>query len=151
MLSSIFILTKKRQNMKPVLSFFIFLIFSALVLYSGCKDSITANKLDSIIIPDSNVSYSQYIQPVFNLKCINCHGNGEVSAGLNLTTWSGTIADPNVVFPGKPENSSLVWAIRGNYQANAEPMPPVGSSYKPLTQNQVDGVVTWIKEGAKNN
>jgi len=28
-------------------------------------------------------------------------------------------------------------------------MPPVG--YYPLTKNQIDGIITWIKEGAENN
>ncbi len=137
--------------MKPALSFIILLIFTGMVFYSGCKDSITANQLDSIVIPDSNVSYSKYIQPVFNLKCINCHGNGQVDGGIDLTTWSAATSNPNVVFPTKPENSSLVWAIQANYQGTAQPMPPLGSAYKPLTTNQVDGVITWIKEGAKNN
>jgi hypothetical protein len=30
-------------------------------------------------------------------------------------------------------------------------MPPLGSSYPALTQNQVNGVKKWIEEGAKNN
>ncbi len=137
--------------MKPFSSIIVFLIFMGIIFYSGCKDSITADKLDSVVIPDSNVSYKQYIQPVFNLKCINCHGNGETDGGVNLTTWSATTADPNVVFKGDPNNSSLVWAIKGNYQGNAEPMPPIGSPYKTLTVNQINGVITWIKEGAKNN
>ena len=137
--------------MKSLSFFLLFLTFTGIVFYSGCKDSITANQLDNIVIPDSNVSYKKYIQPVFNLKCINCHGNGQTDGGIDLTTWASTTADPNVVFKGNPDNSSLVWAIKGNYQGNAEPMPPLGSAYKPLTQNQVNGVVTWIKEGAKNN
>jgi len=30
-------------------------------------------------------------------------------------------------------------------------MPPIGSIVRPLTKNQVDGIKTWIREGAKNN
>ena len=123
----------------PIVSFF----------FWGCKDTVTADQLDSTIIPSSNVSYSKYIQPVFNLKCINCHGSGETDGGVNLTTWAGTTADPSVVFPGYPDNSSLVWCVEGKPGVSA--MPPVGSPYKPLTANQVDGLKTWIKEGAKNN
>ena len=133
--------------MKSNVFYPVILVIFLSFFYFGCKDSITADQLDSVVIPDSNVSYSQYIQPVFNLKCINCHGNGQVSGGLNLTTWSGAVADPSAVFPYKPDNSSLVWAIKG---ISSNPMPPSGVT-KPLNKNQVDGIVTWIKEGAKNN
>ena len=126
---------------------FILTIISA--IYFGCKDSVTADQLDSKIIPATNVSYSRDLQPVFNLKCISCHGVSETYGGLSLTSWSNTTADPNVVFPGKPDNSSLVWAIQA--KPNVSPMPPLDSPYKPLTVNQVNGVITWIKEGAKNN
>ncbi len=118
-----------------------------LVFYFGCKDSTTS--IDDTQIPSSNVSYSKHIQPIFNIKCVNCHGVGTTEAGLDLTTWSGTIADPSVVVPTEPDNSKLVWTIEG--RPGFPPMPPVGSPYKALTLNQVQGVKTWIAEGAKNN
>lgn len=118
-----------------------------ILFYAGCDDSST--EIDSKEIPDSNVSYSEHIQPVFNIKCVNCHGVGTVEAGLDLTTWSGTVADPSVVVPGEPNNSKLVWSIEGN--PAVQPMPPPGSAYLPLTSDQVRGVKTWIAEGAKNN
>jgi hypothetical protein len=118
-----------------------------ILFYFGCDDSST--EIDRKEIPDSNVSFSQHIQPVFNIKCVNCHGVGITEAGLDLTTWSGTVADPSIVFPGQPENSRLVWSIEGN--PAVMPMPPPGSAYLPLTQDQVEGVKTWIKEGANNN
>ncbi len=127
------------------------LLFAAVVsiILISCKDTVTADQLDNTVIPSSNVSYSKYIQPVFNLKCINCHGGGETDGGVNLTTWSGTTADPSVVSRGFPDNSSIVWCVEG--KPGVSPMPPVGSPYKPFTTNQVDGLKTWIKEGAKNN
>ncbi len=135
--------------MKKFIGALFFISISLSLLNLGCKDSVTADQIDSVVIPSSNVSYSQYIQPVLNLKCISCHGAGQVDGGINLTTWAGTTADPNVVFPGYPNNSSLVWAIQG--KPNVSAMPPLDSPYKPLTTNQVNGVITWIKEGAKNN
>jgi hypothetical protein len=125
------------------------LIASLFLLSQNCDDTVTSNNIDNIVIPDSNVSYSQYIQPVFNIKCVNCHGVGIKEAGLDLTTWSGTVADPNIVFPGEPENSRIVWTIEG--RSGFPPMPPVGSPYIPLNQNQIKSVRTWIAEGAKNN
>ncbi len=135
--------------MKNIFGILLFSVFILTAILTGCKDTVTGNQLDSVVIPSSNVSYSQYIQPIFNVKCINCHGNGTTDGGINLTTWATTTADANVVFPGYPDNSSLVWAIEG--QAGVSPMPPISSPYKALTQNQIQGVRTWIKEGAKNN
>ena len=47
---------------------------------------------------------------------------------------------------GVYKNSRLVGAVEGigNF-----PMPPVG--YPPLTENQIKGIRTWIKEGADCN
>ena len=125
----------------------ILFLTSIAVIYLSCDD--TTTNVDNNVIPDSNISYSQHIQPIFNAKCVNCHGVGYTKAGLNLTTWAGTTADPNIVFPGEPDNSKLVWSIEGNPAVS--PMPPIDSPYPALTQNQVNGVKTWIKEGAKNN
>ncbi len=86
---------------------------------------------------------------MFNLKCTTCHDGSSAPTPLILTTWSNTVADPSVVFPYQPENSKLVWRIDG--RSGYEPMPPVNASVAPLTQNQVNGIITWIKEGAKNN
>jgi hypothetical protein len=119
-----------------------------IIFYTGCKDQITAANIDNRIIPDSNVSYSQDLQPVFNIKCANagCHEDATRAGGISLTTCANTKADPSIVFPGEPDNSRLVWAVEGigNY-----PMPPVG--YPPLTANQIKGIRTWIKEGADCN
>ena len=124
---------------------FIFLSFTA------CDDTLNTNPIDSIIIPSQNVSYNEYIQPVFNYKCNNsgCHNAQDLAGGIDLTNWNGAVSDPSVVFPFQPENSRLVWAVEGISGAN--PMPPLGAPVTPLTKNQIEGIKTWIKEGADNN
>lgn len=115
----------------------------------GCDDTITVNDVDNRMIPDSNVSFAEHIYPVFQVKCAStgCHSGPNPRAGLDLTTWSGATADVTVIFPGYPDNSSLIWTIEG--VASFPPMPPIG--YSPLTINQINGIRTWIQEGAKNN
>lgn len=117
----------------------------------ACDDTINEN-IDNIVIPSQNVSYSQYIQPVFNYKCTNsgCHNSEDRAGGLSLTSWAEARTDPSIIFPGIPESSRLVWSIEPKY-GSAFPMPPPNSSVLPLTQNQIDGIITWIKEGAENN
>jgi len=132
-------------------SIFLSLIFLSAFFYSGCKDTVAGSEdIDSVIIPSSNVSFSQYIQPVFFVKCATsgCHDDGNRTGGLSLTSWANTTIDISVVFPGKPNNSKLIWAIEG--QAGISPMPPIGF-VRPLTPNQIQGINTWVAEGAKNN
>lgn len=135
--------------MKYLFSTIFIALFILTIFQTGCKDTVSGVNIDQIVVPDSNVSYSQYIQPIFNIHCISCHGNGELDAGLDLTTWAGTTADPRIVFPGQPENSVLVWTIEGNPAVS--PMPPQNSGFAPLNENQFNGIKVWIKEGAKSN
>ncbi len=127
--------------------FLIAACISFILLFAGCKDSGT--EVDNNQIPDSNVSYQKHIQPVFEVKCNNsgCHEDASRAGNLSLTSWANTTSDPAIVFPGDPQTSRLIWAIEG--QSGSSPMPPLG--YPPLTSNQLNGIKTWIKEGAKNN
>jgi hypothetical protein len=126
------------------------ILFISLIIIS-CDDTLINNDIDSVIIPDNNVSYNEYIQPLFNYKCTNsgCHDGQSSAAGLNLTTWANATADPSIVFPYSPESSKLVWAIEG--LSGASSMPPVGAPVTPMTENQINGIKVWISEGAQNN
>jgi len=132
--------------MQKLISIFLFLSFISLISYIGCDDTVTAEDIDKKDIPDSSVSYSQHIQPVLNIKCASagCHDDGSRAGGLSLTSWTNTTSDLSVVFPGEPDNSSLVWVIEINVNIS-HPVFPF------LTPDQIKGVRTWIKEGAKNN
>lgn len=120
----------------------------SLITVISCDDTITQQDLDNRIIPSFNVSYSQHIQPVFDAKCntAGCHNDRDLAGGLSLTNYYNTTADYLIVAPGLPDNSKLVWSIEGR---GTNPMPPVGRW--PLTKEQITGIRTWIKEGAKNN
>ncbi len=114
----------------------------------NCKDTVTGDDLDNRVIPDSDVSYTKHIQPVFDLKCNSsgCHNDESRAGSISLTSYVNTTSDLSVVFPGQPQNSRLAVAIQ---PSTSIPMPP--AAYPQLTQNQINGIITWIKEGAKNN
>ncbi len=127
----------------------IILFFLTIVtLFLACDDTLTNQDIDNKIIPPSNVSFSEYIQPVFQIKCnnTNCHNSQDRAGGLSLDNHAEATSNFLVVMPGTPDNSKLIWSIEGR-STNA--MPPVG--WPPLTKNQITGIRTWIKEGAKNN
>jgi hypothetical protein len=131
-------------------SFFalIIIVIISTTSYFGCKDTITGSQVDNVVIPSSNVSYSQYIQPVLSIHCTDCHGGSTSDGGVILVSWATTTSNYNVVAPGHAANSQLVWSVQGK---PGFAMPPLGSSYKSLNTNQVNGIITWINEGAKNN
>lgn len=126
----------------------ILLVISTLSFFIRCDDTINANDIDNREIPDSNVSFSKDIAPIFNLKCTACHGNGRYDGGVDLSTWSGVV-DPRLLVPGAADASLLVWTIE--QRSGYPPMPPQNSAYLPLTAKQIRGVKTWIDEGAENN
>ena len=127
---------------------YLILLISSAFIYIGCDDTITVQDVDNREIPDSNVSFSKDIAPIFELKCVSCHGSGSLEGGVDLTTWAGVV-DPRLVIPGEADTSPLVWTIE---QRPGFPiMPPRDSPFLPLTFKQIQGVKTWIDEGAKNN
>jgi hypothetical protein len=130
------------------LTLYLFSFILIVIIFTSCDDTLNGDQIDSIVIPERNVSYFDYIQPVFNYKCnySGCHDHLSAAGGLVLESWTQTTGDPSMVFPYQPDNSRLVWAIEGQ---TGLLMPPYG--YYALTQNQIDGIKTWIAEGAQNN
>lgn len=126
----------------------LYMIILLLPLFYSCDDTVNPLYYD---IPESNVSYSKHIQPLFNLKCTNsgCHDDQTRAGNLSLTSYGNTTADLQIVVPYHPENSVLVWAIEGRIPAGF--MPPPTAPVAPLTDNQINGIKTWIKEGARAN
>lgn len=122
------------------------LFITPILFWNGCDDTLTASDIDSRIIPESNVSYSIDLAPVFESRCVNCHGVGKTEGGVDLTTWTGVRSSG--VTPGEADGSPLVWAIE---QSPGFEMPPLDAPIKPFTPDQIRGVKTWINEGALNN
>ena len=137
------------MNKKILINTLISLIFIISLLFTACDDTITGDDIDNVEIPDKDVSYAEYIQPVFNVKCATsgCHDDGTRAGGYSMTSWSNVL-QPGVVDPFNVETSRLIWRIEG---LGVDIMPPIGAVVRPLTLNQFEGIKTWIAEGAKNN
>jgi hypothetical protein len=115
-----------------------------------CKDQVAGDDINKIVFPDSNVSYSKHVEPLFLSVCAipgGCHAGDEPAAGVNLETYNDAISKVGIILRGDPENSRLIWAIEGR-DPNVPRMP---LDLPPLNANQIKGLKTWIKEGAKNN
>lgn len=136
-------------KMKRFLPQYIIISLISLVIFIACEDSLSPSDIDRIIIPDENVSYSQYIQPVLTIHCSSsgCHDDVTRAADYSVTSWANVVY-PGVVDPWNVETSRLVWRIEG---LGVPIMPPVNSNVLFLNPNQIEGIKIWIKEGAKNN
>ena len=132
---------KKRYIKYLIMTSTVFIV----LLSQNCKDTITSTDLDNIVMPDSGVSYNLHIRPVFEVKCVPCHNGNSSAGGVDLSSWDKVVRDPNIVFPGSDSTSILVWTIEK--YPNVPPMPP--SEW--LKRNHINGIRTWIREGALYN
>lgn len=131
--------------MKQISNIILIISFSC-ILILACDDT----KITDPIIPNENVSYSQDIQPIFNNHCNNsgCHNSQDNAGEISLTSWGELRGDPFLVIPGYPDESLLYLSVSGG-SVNIMP-PPFGTS-RPLSNNQINGIRTWILEGAEAN
>jgi hypothetical protein len=136
--------------MMRLLLFFLFFGFILLVSsgLTSCKDTQTNPSLEPF--PDSNVSFTKNIEPLFQQKCAPspCHGGSAPAAGFNLESpyaYTNLLTPAGLVIPGDANHSTLVQRLVGSF----DPMPPPKSPQ--LTQNQITGIKKWIDEGAKYN
>lgn len=84
----------------------------------------------------TNMSFSKDIQPIFNSNCTGCHNATAPSAGINLTTYNGTIAI----------SARLVGAI--THAAGYSPMPTATIK---LGTCDINKISAWVSQGKLNN
>ena len=118
------------------------------------KNSVSATK-GGIPAPDEPVSFANHILPLFEKRCVSCHGepyvkNGRTikpTAGLQLDTYEMVIKgnlDGTIVTPGDPTVSTLYQVVILP-DDDPELMPPKG---EPLTEDERTMIKRWILEGA---
>jgi hypothetical protein len=132
---------KKHSVKYSILLSLILIVFIA----QSCDDSLTSSDIDNLVMPDSNVSYRAHVAPVFEVKCVPCHNSQRSEAGIDLSSWVNATRDPSIIFPGSDSTSILVYSIE-RFPPYA-PMPP--SEW--LKRNHINGIRTWIREGAQYN
>ena len=126
-------------------------ILSLLVLgLWSCNDSGNPVDVSDTIVDDcgitegdnsSCVNYATEIQPIFDLKCTDCHGS---AGGLTLDSYSNLMAG-NVIEVGNSAGSLLIIKLKGEIK----PQMPKGQD--PLNEATINIIETWINEGALDN
>jgi hypothetical protein len=89
-------------------------------------------------------SFRDQVAPIFETRCIHCHGGASPKGNLSLTTASGALEGGDggpAVVPGKPEESLLLEMIGGD-------PPEMPRKEQPLSRQEVAVIRRWIEQGA---
>ncbi len=125
------------------------LLLSSSLFNLACEDDTTEEKVNEIVFPETNVSYGKHVQPLFDRACAfaGCHGPDTFLErnGFSLDSYQNMMNRIDIVTPGDPENSKLIWRVEGT---NGQQMPLYR---QPLNDNQKRGLRRWVAEGAHNN
>ena len=101
------------------------------------------------------VSYRGQIQPILNNRCVRCHGAEATWGKIVLTSYETFMNSKAVsgkgplVIPGSPYQSRL-YIVCSTNQPHFR-MPPDTSNIEPLPTSELELVVKWIMQGAKDN
>lgn len=97
------------------------------------------------------IDFNRDIRPILSDHCYACHGpdDNHRKAGLRLDQEAAALSElksgDHAIVPGKPDASSLVARILTTDADDVMPPPKDG---KPLTGEQIDLLIRWVKEGA---
>jgi hypothetical protein len=117
------------------------LLFVLGLLVAGCDSGPNGAPADP--------SYASDVQPIFNSRCVGCHGGSSPSQGYSLTSRAGAMGNgsdtlPNVV-AGSANSSTLYRRVAGL----ETPQMPFGQA--PLDEVKQQTIKNWINKGAKDN
>ncbi|MEX0704670.1 MAG: PSD1 and planctomycete cytochrome C domain-containing protein [Planctomycetales bacterium] len=97
----------------------------------------------------AGVDFANDVLPLFQAKCVQCHGAAKHESGLRLdhreSAWKGGDSGPAIV-PGKSGESELLSRVASDDEFTR--MPPVDEG-DPLTPEQIAIVRRWIDAGAE--
>lgn len=95
------------------------------------------------------IAFAKDVLPIFDGRCVSCHGAEKQRAGLRLDSAIATLAGGNngpIIVAGHPERSRLLQLV--SLPADHDDiMPPKGD---PLTAEQIAVVRAWIAAGAES-
>ncbi|SEQ94244.1 DUF1553 domain-containing protein [Neolewinella agarilytica] len=97
---------------------------------------------------EERISYNDSIRPIFNEKCIACHGGVKQSGGFGLVFREDALGETSsgkfAIVPGRPAKSEIVVRIKHD---NPELRMPL--EHAPLTVEETELIETWIRQGAE--
>lgn len=96
----------------------------------------------------SEIDFNTQVKPIFNKKCISCHGGVKRKAGFSLLFRSEALAvnesGKPAIIPGKPDQSELIRRLTIN-----DPEERMPYKHEALNDDEISVLYDWIKQGAK--
>ncbi|UCF63525.1 MAG: hypothetical protein JSW33_13315 [bacterium] len=134
------------NTLKRIPFLILLMILATTLLFQQCKKS--TNEPQEIVYPDSNLSFIEHIQPIFQRDCANsgCHTSSSPASGLDLETLTPTFISENgpVVIAFNADQSRLYLVLLSDYMG----IPRMPRGRAPLSINKITAIRTWINEGA---
>ena len=93
----------------------------------------------------TGISFANEVMPIFQSRCLNCHGGERLEEGLSMRSYNDLMAGSDngfVINAGDANGSLLVEMLVQNK------MPKKGPK---LTPPQIQLIIDWINQGALNN
>lgn len=107
----------------------------------------------AIALDGAPVSFNRDVRPILSDRCYGCHGpdaNKGRKAGLRLDELAGATKElksgERAIIPGDIENSEMVRRMLSTDPDDIMPPPELN---RPLSKEQREVLIRWIKEGAK--
>lgn len=102
----------------------------------------------SALAQERTVNYEREIDPIFQQKCVSCHGPDRQENGLRMDTGEKTLLggyNGPVVLPGMAAESSLMHFVLGIEEGEFSRMP---MKAPPLETAEIELIRQWIDQGA---
>src|SRR5580658_7503761 len=91
------------------------------------------------------VDFRRDIQPIFQEKCLGCHGPSQQSAGMRLDRRSSAMQARGAVRLGPGNAAASMVYLRTSGTRYGTRMPPTGA----LDPAQIELIRNWIDQGAE--
>jgi hypothetical protein len=100
------------------------------------------------VTPKRKIDFNAQVKPIFNKKCISCHGGVRQKADFSLLFRSEALAATKsgkpAIIPGDPGASELIKRI-----TTSDPDERMPYKHDPLSEKEIEILRQWVKEGAK--
>ena len=96
----------------------------------------------------SEVDFNAEVKPIFNKKCITCHGGVKRQSGFSLLFRNDALEKNKsglpAIIPGDPDHSEMIRRL-----SLSDPEERMPYRHEALSSKEIATLKQWIKEGAK--
>ncbi len=100
------------------------------------------------LYPSQEVDFSSDVKPIFNKKCISCHGGVRQKGGFSLLFSKDALAPTEsgkpAIIPGDATGSELIRRVTAT-----DPEERMPYKHEPLNESEIATLRQWIEEGAR--